>query len=496
MVDHSMSREEVVSSLRDLKAAVTALQSQGHTAADVNERMERMEGDLSSAIQSLQQLQQEDRRVPYVEGDVSRAYTMPKALRPRSAPASAFRGDVQLQGYNDTVGGSSVFVPGLLDDPSCRAAWQEDAQRLKDEWCIARHLARTEHDRSRVDDIMRHKLNRVLAGRMFTDSAGIGAEFIPELTLTSVERDARVARRVAARFRRQAVGSSSNLLPFATSSLQPYKYASIGNDENPAKYTPSSMTTAERTITPVGWAVRAQADEDAVADSLVDYAGWLRMMLVEAIVDGEEDAIINGDTGTHYHTGLAGMTFGGRWTNRGGSSDHGYSWVGLMARADDVSATVDNGSAQTAAGFATAWGKMDEEFIFGEGVFAILNTKMLLKVMQYDEVETYDGSGPANAITGGAPATLYGVPLVGSKFMSNELNASGVYDDSTKTKTAITFCDPSRFVIYERAGQRVEQDRDIERGTSVFVAKVREQFKTIDGTTAKNCSTGYNYTQA
>lgn len=494
-----MDKQTVIEDLRSVKGAVGDLKRAQEraelTESERAERLDRVEQTLSDAISTMREMEQDSRRTVLVDSDLTRAYHRAESLQSRST-RQCFAGEIQLRSHKERIGGIDMVVWGLLDDPDVRTPWQERAQVTYDEWAIARgQVGLDSHVIDTIDQVYRARLNRQLAGRMFSDSAGIGAEFIPQPTLTTVEREARVARRVAARFRRQSVSSSSQLLPYVSSTLQPYKYSSIGNDESPAKYTPSSMSTEERTIAPVGWAVRAQMDEDAVADSIIDAAGELRRQMIEAIVDGEEDAIINGDTGSHFHTGLSGMTFGGRWTNRGGSGDHGTSWVGLIARADDVSATVDNGAADSAAGFRTMLKQMDEEHCMAEGTFAILNTKKMLDVMGYAEVETYDGSGAMNAITMGAPAGLYTVPLVPSKFMSYELNASGVYDDNTKTKTAMLAVDASRFVIYERSGARIEGARDIERGTQVFVGKVREIFKSVDGATVKNVAYAYNLAQ-
>jgi len=79
--------------------------------------------------------------------------------------------------------------------------------------------------------------------------------------------------------------------------------------------------------------------------------------------------------------------------------------------------------------------------------------------------------------------------------MSNELNTSGVYDDSTKTKTAGLLVNTSRFQIVQRRGPMMQLEPRPTQHTNYIVASVRQTFRNLDTSSTANVYYGYKLTK-
>lgn len=402
---------------------------------------------------------------------------------------------VRLFGVEYADGG---YEAGLLDDPEPRTQWQLELQRIYD----MRNFVRSCQPKARrhtpgLDRKLRRHLSRGPADiqRIFTDSAGIGAEWVIDTPMPELQRELMMARRVEALFRTMALPSGGAAInPFLSTELRPY-LAGTPTDDNPAQLSASSATTAQRTVEAVKLAVRMVVDRDASEDSILAFEPLARQMLVSALVDGTEDAIINGDTaGTHQDTGLSGWDIRSRWgsSGLGGSGDHRRAWIGLRARATDVSSTADGSSAQTFTGLMTGIAALDSPHGLG-AITAITSPEYyLLKILLWSEVVTVDKYGPAATIVTGELAKAGPARIVLSEFVDAQYNASGVYDDSTKTKTGLVLCNTDRFLMGVRRGARVEVDTDITRDVLNYVATERKVLHQIDSSTKKNVRWIYN----
>lgn len=418
---------------------------------------------------------------------------------PVSGSENELKAFVGPNGRVRAVGESTLedgWLPGLLDsEPVCR--WQADLQHAVEVRNIVR-FARKGGRSPVADQAVKRLLERApdTIRRAFADASGSGAEWIPDLMLPTVERDLPLQRRVASLFQSMPMSKKDMLLPFLSVGLRPYLKGQVTGDD-PAQYGSSSLTTAQRTISSVGFSVRVQIDEDAAEDSIIDAYPLIRQELITAIVDGEEDAIVNGDTGTHQDTGLSGWDIRSRWgtTGLGSAADHRRAWIGLRARAADVSCTTDGSGAETYAGFMAGRAALDSPHgVAGDLVCVTSPEYYLLKMVNFSEVLTVDKMGPSAFILSGQLASLGGVPIVLSEFVDKQYNASGVYDDTTKTKTGFLMFNRQRFKIGSRRGTSVELDKDITRGIVNQVATVREVFFTVDSATKKNVHWNYNHT--
>ena len=307
-----------------------------------------------------------------------------------------------------------------------------------------------------------------------------------------------MSRRLADNFDTFNMTDKDIILPFLTTGFRPYiKAAATGDD--PAQYTSSSMVTDKRTISATGFAVRAQVDADASEDSILAALPLIRQEVVSAIVDGEEDAIINGDTGTHQDdasSALASWNTRSRWgaSGLGTASDHRRAWIGLRARAYDVGSTRAQGSEENYAGLMTLRGLMDSPHGVEGDIICIPSPEVYLTdILAMSELLTMDKVGPKAVVLTGQVASIAGMPVIPSEFVSTDLAATGLFTAAGATSGWL-LCNRSRFKIGRLGGGAgVELDKDITRGVYDVVATSREVFFTVDPAgSIKNCAWGFN----
>jgi hypothetical protein len=121
-----------------------------------------------------------------------------------------------------------------------------------------------------------------------------------------------------------------------------------------------------------------------------------------------------------------------------------------------------------------------------------------IQLLGLTEVLTMDKFGPAATIKNGQLANLDGSPIIISEFVRQDLNATGVYDGSTTTKTHIMYVNTRAFYTAEKpSGLMVETDRDIETQQNIAVASRRVAFTQVMtpvGTGEETIGNGYNLT--
>ena len=508
--DVTASRELLNRTVAELRAKQEELAARGNPLA---QQLDKKVSDLTAAVRGLQvalasatqpKYEGSDAYLSdYVEQDaaVLRAGgVVTKELAQHGMGPSHYvrlgtegDGAVRLRGITYEDGS---WDPGLLDDdPQCE--WHARLQELVDRRSFVRSMLGQgrRHTPALDRQIARH-LRRAPdpIRKIFADSATIGGEWIPDTMMPVLERTLTLARRVEALFQTFSIPSGgSALIPFLTTGLRPY-LAGAATADDPAQLSSSSLTTAQRTVTPIKLAVRMQVDRDATEDSLVNFESVGRQEVITALVDGSEDAIINGDTASTHDDTIASWDIRSRWgtAGLGGTGDHRRAWIGLRARAKDVSNTTDQTASQTVTGFETGRVKLDAPHGLGDVVAVTSPEYLLLKMFLFAEVLTVDKFGPQATVVTGQLANLLGVPIVLSEFVGKDLNASGVFDNVTKTKTGLLIFNRSRFKMGLRRGARLEVQADITRDLLNYVATERKVFYTFDSATAKNVHWGYN----
>ena len=101
--------------------------------------------------------------------------------------------------------------------------------------------------------------------------------------------------------------------------------------------------------------------------------------------------------------------------------------------------------------------------------------------------------GPSATILSGQLASVMGMPIIPSRFVTADLNASGVYDNVTKTQTGFLIFNRNSYIQYLRRGILVESDKNIAAGAIEMVSTLRSTVATLDSASTKNVVWSYNW---
>lgn len=318
---------------------------------------------------------------------------------------------------------------------------------------------------------------------MDTDTSAEGTEWIPTGIGASLHERVRAAGKVAALF-------SSIDLP-----TNPWKWPLEGAD--PVAYRvaePTSDTATKVTVsTPGTGAVTFDAEimggriltsKSLEADSALAILPYMQAKLIRAFVDGEEKAIIDGDTdGTHQDSDVGAST-----------TDFRTSWDGLRKRAL-ANAGTSAGAALSASALATIRADMDKYGLNPMDMAFIVSVASYYRLLSDSNVLTVDKFGPQATILNGQLASLYGVPIIVSEHVRENLNASGVYDGITTTKTFALAVNRNEWVMGRRTPLAIEVDDSIYRETyqRVIVGFMREDFANVNATGSSEDDTAISY---
>jgi len=389
-----------------------------------------------------------------------------------------------------------VYLPGLQDD-TARNDWQKEFQKACETYTLStaaqgrpckRALGHVHHIIAQAPGNIR---------RAFDSQSGSGGEFIPAPVLPLLEKDVIVRGQVMSLFQEIAVSSNSQTMPVISQGLRPYLKGTVTSD-NPAQFEASSLGTAARTIAPKGMAVRTVLSDDADSDAIFDMVPLLREQALEALSYGIDDACVNGDTTSTHQDDLANWDPRGLFGSAGlGTSiDHRRAWIGLRARAYDQSATVDRSTYSFAnfladlADLATPRGIGGTE---GNLIYMVSPEMYLSNIAGLDQVSLVANYGPQASVLNGEIAKLGGARVVLSDFITADLNASGLYDNTTKTKTGGLIFNASRHKMFTRQGRRLELQRDASRGITSIITTWRGTFMPVSSSaTVKDVIWEYN----
>jgi hypothetical protein len=116
----------------------------------------------------------------------------------------------------------------------------------------------------------------------------------------------------------------------------------------------------------------------------------------------------------------------------------------------------------------------------------------LESMLGFDEVTGLEKYGSMSPLVSGELAKLGGVPIVVSDFVTNDYNASGLYDNVTTNTTGFLLFNRARFFVGTYKAATVELDKNIRSGVIDVVGTMRKTFFHLDSATKKNAHWSYN----
>ena len=386
--------------------------------------------------------------------------------------------------------------PGLLDDRATHGEWHAEVKRAVTDRNLARLLMRRPST-PRLDAEVASVLSRAPGAlrdtveRAFYNGAGVGAEWIPEQFLPSLYEEFEIPRNVAGLFGVVPMTSDTVKIPKLSTGARPYIKGRVTTDD-PTAYTGSTPVTADSTINITGFACRIVADEADAEDSAIAAVQNLQRIAVAAINDGYEDCLINGDTAATHQDTIASWNIRSRWgsTGLGGSADHRRPFLGLRAHAVDNSSTRAQNTEQDGAGIGTLIGTLGERAA-SDLVVLVSPEVMFQKLATDSNLLFLDKMGPQATILNGQIGSLFGHPVIMSRFIGADMNASGIFDNVTTTRSGVLAVDRSAWSHYERRGVLAEVDKDISSGAINIVVTLRRTFATL--TSQASAAYGFNW---
>lgn len=338
---------------------------------------------------------------------------------------------------------------------------------------------------ARDHKLFRDRWNRTLRA-MDTDTSNEGVDWIPTGIGASLHERVRASGKVAPLFQRINLPTNPWKWPLEGADATAYRVAEPTGD-TATKVTVSTPGTGATTFDAEIFGGRVLFSKSLEADSALAILPYVQRKLVQAFVDAEEKAILDGDTdGTHQDSDIGAST-----------TDAVTAWDGLRKRAL-ANSNASGGSALTVALLAARRADMDQYGLNPSEMAFIVPISSYYALVTDSNVITVDKLGPQATILNGQLGSLYGVPIIVSEHVRTNLNATGTYDAITTTKTYALAVNRNEWVMGQRTPLALETDDSIYRETyqRVVVGFMREDFQNINarGSSEDDTSIVYNVT--
>jgi hypothetical protein len=303
----------------------------------------------------------------------------------------------------------------------------------------------------RETDYYNSEFRPAMYGALDSGTAGEGQEYVPrELSADLVER---VALELLV----------ANLFPFVVMPTNPFDVAALAvsrtrggrhleqtADTGQTGIKKITPPTRKVTLTAAKFAVEVLLSAELEEDSLVPILPFLREELIDYISADVEDAIVNGDTaGTHQDADVT------------AADDPRKNFEGLRKITLAAAKTDASNAALTVAMLRTNRKKMDKYGVRSDQLAHVISMANYLHLLGDANVMTLDKYGPSATVLAGELAKVDGAPVIVSEFVRSNLNATGVFDGTTTTRSVALTVNRRGFLVGERRNMTVQVLREL-----------------------------------
>ncbi len=386
----------------------------------------------------------------------------------------------QKRSAGDHTSRKGEYSLGDEEERFVRPQLSAELQSRRDDIYLASKLLRRDPRRLKMWSEFARETS-ALRKAMDTATSEEGLEWIPTGFSGELVRKVKLALKVAALHGRIAMPTNPFKLPIDGADAIAYLTAESTSD-SASKITASTPGTGNITFDAVKLACRVLVSTELEEDSVVAVLPLLRDKIVQALAEAQENATVNGDTaGTHMDSDVT------------SSSDVRKAWEGYRklalssAKVDCATFNIANLRAIRAAMGKYGVNPNNLAWIAGISVFN--------KMLGLDEVITLDKYGDNATILTGELAKLDGIPVVVSEFIREDLNASGVHDGVTTSKTVLPLVYRPAFLYGDRRNitLRVSHELYMETDQDVAIATQRLDFQPVqDAASEPVVGLGYN----
>jgi len=294
-----------------------------------------------------------------------------------------------------------------------------------------------------------------------------GGDWVPTNLSESFIEEFELERKVEGQFRMFNMTSQPWELPVQDSVTQAKAVA------EGAAATQDNFTTTKLTFTATKFQEFYILPEELNEDSAPPILALARREVVESQERAQETAILNGDNdGTHQDSDTEAL----------GSevAEKQYDGLRKLAIANSgAGGTETFTSAVTTAKLRDMIKNMGKFGVNPRDLVWFASPNAYQQMAALDEVSTFEKFGNAFTIRTGALAIFQGISIVISEFMRDDLNASGVFDNSVTDNTAILLVNWRRFYMGQRRPIRVRvlQDPRLEFDRWLLSSYSRKDFQ-------------------
>jgi len=312
-------------------------------------------------------------------------------------------------------------------------------------------------------------------------NANQGAEWIPTSLSSDLIEKIYLSLEIANRFGRKYMPTPVYNLPMLTGrglafgvpeALSPTDFYTL-------KVGASIFDTDKTTLTAQKIGAMLVASYEIEEDSLIDVANEMRKEVTRVIARGIDDAAMNGDKSAALDGTL--------WT---GTTDVRSKFNGIRKNTNTAAKT--DISTLNIAALRTLRKTMKVYGVDPKKLNLHCSTEGYSYLLGFPEVLTMEKFGPDATVKTGELARIDNISIFPSEFIYSNLNASGVYDGTTTTKTIMTLTHEDGFVFGDRQILRVETDRSVTSQQDLVVATWRGDFIKVQKSTENVSAIGYN----
>lgn len=322
-----------------------------------------------------------------------------------------------------------------------------------------------------------------------TATAAQGGDWVPTNFSNELFEFVQLQARVSGLFRTIVMPSNPYKLPIGLARINTYKQPEQTADTGQTKIpVGDGSNVGNSTLTAVGHAARVLTSAELDEDAIVPILPFLVKDIGQAIAEGREDFILNGDSaGTHEDTDIG----------AGSLDSRRRIALGLRAASNDGGATYKLDMATfNLTNLRALRVKLGKYGVNPANCALITGPVGYSKLLGLSEVVTMQNFGNQATAVNGSLGNVDGMPVFVSGFVREDLNASNIYDGVTTTKTALYMVYRPGWVIGERrAANSVRVLTELYAESDQVALQVRERvtFKdTYPTGTNRTIGVGYN----
>jgi hypothetical protein len=440
-----------------------------------NENLERAKRLISQLVSDYS-AKQEGEKVEKLLGDVMQEL--------KKANPGDRKGRFDTKDAQQVVKGSRTPKEGikaLLDIPSNDPGVKSFQQLNDDVYLLSQMLDTDPENLQLYKQLQSHPLIKSddhfdSTGRAtvpYTGTQAYGSDWIPLGFSADLIDIIRLELKVAALHRRINMPTPQYKLPVVGTDMTAYLVAETVDSTSmtaPTASRPSTGTAVVLDAIKIGSMV--YFSEEITEDSLIPVLPYLKDSMARAMANAQENAVINGQASGAIDSGCSGSDVRMAWD--------GYRKLTQSAAKVDLSSWTVGGSYAAGTGLLRSMrAKMGKFGTDPKNLVWITSIAGYHQMLGINEVLKLNEYGPNATMLSGELGKFDGIPIIVSEFMGSNLNASGVYDGVTTTKTLIALVHTPSFIFGDRRNISVKSKDNPEYDNHLLVCHQRLDFQPL-----------------